>query len=151
MSSRERSSAKEDEKRGREGEWEIEWQKGTRRETNLNSNENRHTNTQEPISVDVIAFLTAPRFSRILCRRSASYHCNGTSISEYRNKVNDTEPLTGILQNTLASDSHSKALYWRWGHTWSSFTLRRRAYRWYGRHCSFYVKRSIKAAAYSLA
>lgn len=133
-------------KRGGRG---IEWQKGaqTERETNLNSNENRHTCTQEPISVDVIAFLTAPRFSGILCWRSASYHRNDTSISEYRNKANDTEPLADILQNTLASDNHAKALYWRWGHTWSSFTLRRWAYRWCGWHCSFDVKRSIKTVS----
>lgn len=38
----------------------VEW-----RETNLNSNEERRTNTREPISVDVIAFLTALRFSQI--------------------------------------------------------------------------------------
>lgn len=84
--------------------------KGLRRRENLNSNENRHTSTSQSQST-LQPSLPRSAFSGILCRRSVSYHRNGTSISEYRNKANDTEPLADILQNTLASDSHSKALY----------------------------------------
>lgn len=109
MSPPERSEKGEE--RGRRKTSERERDKGRERESgkemNLNSNEKRRTNTREPISVDVIVFLTAlpVHRERRSPRRVPPLRRIIVTLRQYRHvegEANDPDPLADILRNTSA-------------------------------------------------